>query len=75
VKIDEEWPPLPKLDIALNALTDQITQPPTMEGTNDNTPMDSDSQATPSETQNTIKRLHERIEGLATRPRSRNMHK
>jgi len=49
VKIDEEWPPLPKLDIALNALMDQITQPTTMEGTDDNTPMDSDSQATPSE--------------------------
>jgi hypothetical protein len=49
VKIDEEWPPLPQADIALNALTDQVTQPAIMEGTNDNTSMDSDSQATPSE--------------------------
>ena len=49
VKIDKERPPLPKSDISLNALTDQITQPTNMEGTNDNTPMDSDCQATPNE--------------------------
>jgi len=50
VKVDEEWPPLPQSDTALNDLTDQITQPPTMDGTNDNTQMNSDSQATPSTT-------------------------
>ena len=49
MKNDEEWRPLPKSDIAVNAFTDKVTQPPTMEGTNDNNPMDSDSQATPSE--------------------------
>jgi hypothetical protein len=48
VKVDEEWPSLPQSDVALNDLTDQITQPPTMDGTNDNTQMDSGSQATPS---------------------------
>jgi hypothetical protein len=48
VNVDEEWPPLPQSDVALNDHTVQITQPPTMDGTHDNTQKDSGSQATPS---------------------------